>query len=80
MGTSLVGEVRLANGERVFVVWWTAEMNETTLANAERLRTVTVTRNDTGERLDGLNMLSFELENGVGVFLDVSVLNEDQER
>lgn len=37
MGTKLVGEVAVANGERVFVVSHVAEMNATTRASIARL-------------------------------------------
>jgi hypothetical protein len=42
MGTELVGEVRLANGERVFVVTHVAELNATSRSSIARLRSVRV--------------------------------------
>jgi hypothetical protein len=42
MGTELVGEVALANGERVFVTSLVREMNPETLASVKRLRSVRV--------------------------------------
>ena len=42
MGTELVGEVALANGERVFVTSLVSEMNVETRASVERLRSVRV--------------------------------------
>lgn len=42
MGTELVGEVALANGERVFVTCLVREMNAETRASVERLRSVRV--------------------------------------
>jgi len=48
MGTKLVGEVTLANGERVFAVTHVAEMNAASRASVARLRSVRV-RDENGD-------------------------------
>jgi hypothetical protein len=71
MNSKLVGEVGLTNGERVFVVWWTHVMEEPLLGNTERLRRARILDAD-GELIEGKSLLSFGIENGIGVFLDVT--------
>jgi hypothetical protein len=75
MNAKLVGEVALANGDRVFVVWTTHAMEDELRAAAERLRSTRFVTEDR-TRIEGLSLLGFGVENGVGSFIDVAVNTE----
>ena len=61
MGTSLVGEVVLANGERVFVTAIVREMNADLRANVDRLRRVRILDTE-GNQIRRIGMLGFGTE------------------
>ena len=71
MNSMLAGKVVLANGERVFVVWTTHAMDDQQLANTERLRRARIVDAD-GGLIEGKSLLSFGVENGIGVFIDAT--------
>jgi hypothetical protein len=61
MGTGLVGEVVLANGERVFVTAIVREMNAELRANVDRLRRVRIFDAE-GNQVRRIGMLGFGTE------------------
>jgi hypothetical protein len=71
MNSKLVGEVVLANGAQVFVVSVTHVMDDQLSAAAERVRDARILDAD-GERIEGLSITSFGVENGVASFIDVT--------
>jgi hypothetical protein len=71
MGTRAVGDLTLPNGERVFVVWWNAEITDAIQRQLDDFLSREVLQG--GQPVSGLGMLGFGLENGVGVHLDLSV-------
>ena len=79
MGTGLVGEVQLENGERVFVTWIVRPMEEPTRRHITRLRTAQLF-DANGKSMEKLGMLAFGMEPNpdaadgtfIGTFLDVT--------
>jgi hypothetical protein len=72
----LVGEVRLENGERVFVVWWTHGMTAKGISNAQSIRSTRSAPD--GKPFDGGTVLAFGIEDDVPYFLDVTVPEDPQ--
>lgn len=83
MGTGLVGEVRLANRERVFVTWLVRPMEEALRLNVLKLRTARVL-DAKGHPMQKVGMLAFGTEPNpdaddgtqVGVLLDLTKTEE----
>jgi hypothetical protein len=79
MGTGLVGEVQLENGERVFVTWLVRPMEEATHRHIMRLRSARIVDAD-GNQIEKIGMLAFGTEPNpdaddgthVGTLLDVT--------
>jgi len=71
MGTELVGKLNLANGEQLFVVAWTHEMDEKTVRRIERFRGARIFDGE-GNPVPNTGFLAFGVEDGVGFFLDVT--------
>ena len=79
MGTGLVGEVQLENGERVFVTWLVRPMAEATHQHVVRLRSARIL-DAHGTPLEKVGMLAFGTEPNpdaddgtyVGTLLDVT--------
>ena len=71
MGTRSVGTITLPNAERVYVVWWTPQITDAIQLQLDRLFSAEVLQN--GQPVTGLGMLTFALENGVGVHVDVTL-------
>jgi hypothetical protein len=79
MGTGLVGEVRLANDERVFVTWLVRPMEEALRLHVSKLRAARI-RDANGHPVQKVGMLAFGTEPNpdandgtyVGIFLDVT--------
>ena len=79
MGTGLIGEVRLANEERVFVTWIVHPMGESLSHEVLRLRSARIVDAD-GNPIEKIGMLAFgtkpnpDAEDGtyIGRFLDVT--------
>lgn len=79
MGTGLVGEVRLANDERVFVTWLVRPMEEALRLHVSKLRAARIL-DANGHPMQKVGMLAFgtepnpDAEDGtyVGKFLDVT--------
>lgn len=79
MGTKLIGEVELANGERVFVTWLVRPMEDETRRHVEKLRAARIINAD-GSWVEKTGMLAFGTEPNpdaddetfVGTFLDVT--------
>jgi hypothetical protein len=69
LGTRAVGDFTLPNGERVFVVWRTAEISDEMQQRLDRVLSAEVL--DNGQPVAGLGLLGFSIENGVGVFVDL---------
>lgn len=78
MGTTLVGEVELENGERVFVTSVVREMEEPLLRQVERMRLTPIDRD--GNPIERTGMLAFGDEpnpdandgTSIGILLDVT--------
>jgi hypothetical protein len=73
----LVGEVRLANGERGFVVSRTHGMTTKGILNAQTIRSTRGTPD--GRPFEGGTVLAFGIENSVPYFLDVTVPENPEE-
>jgi hypothetical protein len=72
MGSELVGKVDLANGEQVFVVAWTHEMQEETRSQIERFRGAKILDAE-GKPVPNTGLLAFGVEqDGLGFFIDVT--------
>lgn len=79
MGTKLVGDVQLANGERVFVTWIARPMTDALRRNITILKRARFLDGD-GQPLEAGGMLCFGLEQNqdandgtyIGVFVDVT--------
>jgi hypothetical protein len=72
MGTELIGKLDLANGEHVFVVAWTHEMEEKTLNQIARFRGAQILDGE-GNPIANTGLLAFGVEqDGVGFFIDVT--------
>jgi len=79
MGTELVGEVELENGERVFVTWLVKPIEEATRRNVEQLRSARIFDAE-GNPIRRTAMLAFGREPNpdaadgtfVGTLLDVT--------
>jgi hypothetical protein len=79
MGTRLVGEVQLANAERVFVTWLIRPMAEGTRRYVAQLRSARIVDAD-GYPIEKAGMLAFGVEPNpdakdetyIGTFLDVT--------
>jgi hypothetical protein len=79
MGTGLIGEVQLANEERVFVTWIVRPMGESLSHEVLRLRSASIVDAD-GNPIEKIGMLAFGTEPNpdakdgtyIGKFLDVT--------
>jgi len=71
MGTRSVGTITLPNRERVFVVWWRPQITDAIQQQLDRLFSAEVLQS--GEPVTGLGKLTFALEDGVGVHIDVTL-------
>lgn len=61
MGTRLIGEVRLENGERVFVTWLVRPMEEATRRHVSKLRAARILDAE-GNSIEKAGMLAFGKE------------------
>jgi hypothetical protein len=83
MGTKLVGEVLLANGERVFVTSLVRDMDETALVHIEKLRTFKLLSAN-GEPIQKTGLLAFghepnpDAEDGTEVATIMDVTRPDE--
>jgi hypothetical protein len=72
MGTDLVGQVELANGQQVFVTSRENEIAEDLAKRIAQIRNVQV-KDQQGRTPEGFGALAFGTEEGYGTFLDVSI-------
>lgn len=82
MGTGLVGEINLENGERVFITWLVRPLEESMRDRITKLRSMQIIDNK-GNRVEKGGMLTFGTEPNpdakdgtfVGMFLEVTRKN-----
>jgi hypothetical protein len=83
MGTGLVGEVQLENGERVFITWLVRPLEESMRDRITKLRSMQIFDAKGNRRIEKGGMLTFGTEPNpdakdgtyVGMFLDVTRKN-----